>query len=239
VVVYTPPGYDATANKTYQVLYLLHGKDDYERGWTQAGRANWIMDNLIADGKAVPALIVMPFIHIASPSTGKLPEAQAIQAAHSFQPSAGSFASMDSEIAFLQNDLLTSVIPIAENKYRVAKDANHRAIAGYSMGASQSLAIGFEHPELFSYIGAFSFPSSGDQKYAVALNNADKTNKDYHLIWLGCGGDDGAIGSGRAFDKLLTSKGIHHQWTETPGYRHDYTIWRIYLNEMVPLLFRD
>lgn len=240
VVVYTPPGYGA-GTQSYPVLYLLHGANDFERGWTQAGRANWIMDNLLADGKARPALIVMPFGHPVSGSTGKLPEVRALQAALRASPttSAGRGGLGGPGGAnYMENDLLTNVIPLVEKEYRVIKDSNHRAIIGYSMGGMQASTIGLNHPETFAHVGAMS-GNTREAGVAKALADPEKTNKAYKLIWLGCGTDDAAINGGRALDKALTSKGIRHEWVESPGYRHDYQIWRIYLRDLLPKLFRD
>ena len=235
VVVYTPPGY-GSGTQNYPVIYLLHGANDFERGWTQTGRANWIMDNALADGKTKPALIAMPFGHPVSGSTGKLPEVRALQAALGVKPAqaAGGFGGA----GFMENDLLGNVIPLVEKEYRVLKDANHRAIIGYSMGGGHSSTIGLNHPELFAYVAAMS-GNAREPALTKALADPERTNKDFKLIWLGCGTDDNAINGGRALDKVLTDKGIRHQWVESPGYRHDYQIWRIYLRDLLPKLFGD
>jgi len=239
VVIYTPPGYGA-GDKSYPVLYLLHGANDFERGWTQTGRANWIMDNLIADGKAVPAIIVMPFGHEVSGATGKLPEVRAVQGMLGVKPAgaAGGGQGGRGGVAYMERDLLRNVIPLVEKEYRVLKDANHRAIVGYSMGAGQSSTIGLNHPELFAYVGIFS-GAAGENAVGTALADPAKTNKDFRLIWAGCGTDDSLINACRAFDRLLTDKGVKHEYTESPGYRHDYQIWRIYLHTVLPKLFRE
>jgi enterochelin esterase family protein len=229
VVIYTPPGYQDGGTKTYPVLYLLHGANDYERGWTQAGRANWIMDNLIADNKSAPMIVVMPFGHATSGSTGKAPEVKAIQAAHAGTGGGG---------WTMEKDMLNNVIPLVEKEYRVIKDKEHRAIIGYSMGGGHSTSIGLNHPELFYYVGGMS-GYAGEAGIGKALADPAKTNKDFKLIFLGCGTDDQAINGGRTLDKLLTSKGINHQWTESPGYRHDYQIWRIYLKDFAIQLFKN
>jgi enterochelin esterase-like enzyme len=228
VVIYTPPGYQNNPTKNYPVLYLLHGANDFERGWTQAGRANWIMDNLIADGKAVPMIVVMPFGHATSGSSGKAPEVEAIQAAHGGK--GGSWT--------MEKDVLNHVIPLVEKEFRAFKDKEHRAIIGYSMGGGHATSIGLNHPETFFYVGGMS-GYTGQAGIQKLLADPAKTNKDYKLIWLGCGTDDFAIDGGRNLDKLFTSKGINHQWTESPGYRHDYQIWRVYLKDFAVQLFQD
>ena len=235
VVVYTPPGYGA-GTQSYPVVYLLHGANDFERGWTQAGRANWIMDNLLADGRARPALIVMPFGHPVSGSTGKQPEVRAFRESLGVDPKAR--AGGPGGAGFMDKDLLGNVIPLVEREYRVLKDANHRAIIGYSMGGGHSSTIGLNHPEAFAYVAAMS-GNAREATIGQSLDDPEKTNKAYKLIWLGCGTDDAAITGGRALDKVLKDKGIRHEWVESEGYRHDYQIWRIYLRDLLPKLFRD
>ena len=111
-------------------------------------------------------------------------------------------------------------------------------IIGYSMGGMQASTIGLNHPEVFAYVAAMS-GNARESALTKALADPERTNKDFKLIWLGCGTDDNAVNGGRALDKVLTNKGIHHEWVESPGYRHDYQIWRIYLRDLLPKLFRD
>jgi enterochelin esterase-like enzyme len=242
VVIYTPPDYN-TSGKSYPVLYLLHGANDYERGWTQAGMANTIMDNLIAEGKAVPAIIVMPFGHDTTGSTGKLPEVRALQASLGYTPPArgtGARGAAPTGPSYMEKDLLTSVVPYVEREFRVLKDKNHRAIFGYSMGGGQSTTIGFGHPELFAYVAGFS-GYSGAQAPGTARLLADpaKANGDYKIIFFGSGTEDTAVNGGRALHAAFTEKGIKHLWSEDPGYGHDYQIWRIYLHTLLQKTFRD
>ena len=237
VVVYTPPGY-GVGKESYPVVYLLHGANDFERGWTQTGRANWIMDNLLADRKTRPALIVMPFGHEVSGSTGKLPEVRALRTTLGTAGSGRGAIGGAGRASYMERDLLNNVIPLIEKEYRVVKDANHRAIIGYSMGGMQASTIGLNHPEVFAYVGAMS-GNAREAALAKALADPEATNNEFKLIWLGCGTDDNAINGGRALDKLLKEKGIRHEWVESEGYRHDYQIWRIYLRDLLPKLFRD
>lgn len=273
VVVYTPPGYVRGA-ESHSVLYLLHGNADFERGWTQGGRANLIMDNLIADGKCAPAIIVMPFGHNVSGATGKFAEVNFLQkrlgatptefpspalpatgpivsgsagatgsrggAAGAPKagatPTAGPARGPNPGVAYMENDLLKLVIPLVEREYRVKADKWHRAIVGYSMGAGHATAIGLNHPEVFGYVGAFS-GATGEAAIAKALADPAKTNRDYRLIWVGCGTEDFAFNGSKNFHQLLASKGIKHEWVESPG-RHDYQVWRIYLRDVLPKLFK-
>jgi enterochelin esterase-like enzyme len=247
VVIYTPPDY-STSGKSYPALYLLHGANDYERGWTQTGMANTIMDNLIAEGKAVPAIIVMPFGHDTTGSTGKQPEVRALQASLGFTPpapgtggnGAGGAPGAPTGPSYMEKDLLGYVMPYVEKEFRVLKNKNQRAIFGYSMGGGQSTTIGFGHPELFAYVAGFS-GYSGTQSLGTAklLADPEKANKDYKLIFFGSGTEDNAINGGRALHTAFTQKGINHLWSEDPGYGHDYQVWRIYLHTLLQKTFRD
>ena len=138
VYVYTPPGYE-TGKQKYPVLYLLHGNGQIEASWTWTGRANVIMDNLLADGKTKPMIVVMPYGHVP----------REIKTA-STEPPAGN------DPAAIEKELLTGIKPLIESQYRVLTDRNHRAIGGLSMGAGQSMSIGLHHLDQFAYIAAFS-----------------------------------------------------------------------------------
>jgi enterochelin esterase family protein len=259
VVIYTPPDYN-TSGKKYPVLYLLHGANDYERGWTQSGMANTILDNLIAEKKAVPAIIVMPFGHDTTGSSGKLPEVRALQASLGYTPPArgtgpgfagprgggggGSGAAATPAApatpppaSYMEKDLLGLVMPYVEKEFRVIKNKKARAIMGYSMGGGQSTTIGFGHPEMFSCVGGFSGYDRGAANRLLA--DPAKANKDYKLIFIGAGTEDNAVNGGRALHQAFTEKGVNHIWSEDPGYGHDYQIWRIYLHTLLQKTFRD
>ena len=252
VVIYTPPGYERST-ENYPVLYLLHGRDDYERGWTQTGRAHLIMDNLLAEKKAVPAIIVMPFIHDTTGATGQQPSIRALQSTLGIATSArgagaggargggqgGAAAPAGAPGAsYLARDILGNIAPLVESTYRVKADKAHRALFGYSMGGSSALTIGLSHPELYAYVGGFSFPFAVQNSPAFA--SAEKTNTDYKLIWLSSGtADNQGWQSSQSFHNQLTTLGIKHEWTASEGFHHDYQIWRIYLHDVLPKLFRD
>jgi enterochelin esterase-like enzyme len=245
VVIYTPPDY-ATSAKSYPVVYLLHGANDYERGWTQTGMANTIMDNLIAENKAVPAIIVMPFGHDTTGSTGKLPEVRALQESLGYTPpprgagrgfAGGGPGAAPSGPSYMEKDLLGYVMPYVEKEFRVIKDKKARAIMGYSMGGGHSTTIGFGHPELFSVVGGFSGYSRPSAE--PLLVDPDKANKDYQIIFIGSGTEDRAVEGGRTLHQAFTEKGVKHIWSEDPGYGHDYQIWRIYLHTLLQKTFRD
>ena len=244
VVVYTPPDY-GTSNKKYPVVYLLHGANDYELGWTQTGMANTIMDNLIADKKAVPAIIVMPFGHEKTGAAGKQPEILALQKAMGYTPPPASAArgAGPSGRGFgispsgwsMEKEMLDYVIPYVEKEFRVIKDKDHRAIMGYSMGGGHATSIGFGHPELFAYVGAFS----GFGSTNLLTADPAKANKNYKMIFIGAGTEDTAVNGGRTMHDALTKAGVKHMWSEDPGYGHDYQIWRQYFYRLMQQTFRD
>lgn len=219
--VYTPPNYDKAPAATFPTLYLFHGSGDTDGCWTVLGRAHWIVDNLIAQGKAKPMVIVMPDGH-ARLAGGDEP------------PRDGP----NRNLAF-EKDLLEEVLPFVEANYRVKPDRENRAIIGLSMGGGQSLGIGLKHPELFAWVGGMS-SSFGDPKAAVPGMFADPsaTNKSLRLLWTACGRDDRLVAGAREFAELLDKDGIHHQYVETDG-GHSWNVWRKYLAQFVPLLFVD
>jgi enterochelin esterase family protein len=223
--VYTPPAYDPSAKTKYPVLYLLHGFSDDASGWTAVGRANVILDNLIASGKAKPMLVVMPLGYGA-------PEI----VARGF----GAFddhALRDRNFDRFKTALLTEVIPQVEKDYRVSEDRNSRAIAGLSMGGSESLLTGLNNLDKFAWVGAFS--SGGlDEDFAADFSSLDSNaNSKLRLLWIACGTDDGLITLNRSFRKWLKSKGIRHDDIETTG-AHSWMVWRRNLASFASQLFR-
>ena len=236
--VYTPPNYDQS-NARYPVYYLLHGNGETQSGWVMNGRANIILDNLIADGKAQPMVMVMPHGHpVQSASVGPL--AVVPQAG---EPSIFNFT-------LFSKDLLEQIIPTVKKNFRVYADADHRAIGGLSMGAFQSISIGLSHPELFHYVLAYSggFGSLGlasakgeietESPWKELLANPAETKKWLHLLFLGCGQQEtGMLDPGRKLVKILQEKGIHARWADYLG-GHVFSVWRHDLNESVPMLFQ-
>ena len=214
IYVYTPPGYDAAKRTKYPVLYLLHGSGDAENGWTWVGRANLIADNLLAERKARPAIIVMPFGHVFTASGAPGPSN-----------------------AFAQ-DLLKDVIPLVERHYRVAANRENRAIAGLSMGGNQSLTIGLGHLEVFGWVGAFSSAVRDPEKVLSAvLADPDGANKKLRLLWIGCGRQDSLFQPNEKFVQVLKDRNINHLLHYTDG-GHTWRLWRYYLAELMPLLFQ-
>lgn len=219
--VYTPPGYE-TSKAKYPVLYLLHGNGQNENDWSEVGRVNFILDNLIAEHKAKPMLIVMPFGHPqASHLSGEKTPAGA-------KPSA--FA----------DDLLDQIIPTVEKTFRVSTKPDDRALAGLSMGGGQTASIGLTHLEKFHSIGIFSAGGVGAdpmKQYPDLLTDAAATNKRMRVIWLCAGTTDFALPGAQAMDKLLTEHQIRHSFSTTPG-GHEWKVWRHSIHEFAPLLFQ-
>jgi enterochelin esterase-like enzyme len=226
VIVYTPPGYSATAAETYPVLYLLHGSGDDETYWSRVGRANFIMDNLLAAKKARPALIVMPFGHVSREAgAGRVKGGG---------PGGGS--------GFMEKDLFENVMPLVEREYRAGKEAHQRAIAGLSMGGNQALTIGLNNLTRIAYVAGMSSAGTGAKAggtFSTLLADPGKSNKELKLLWIGCGEQDSLFAGNQSFDKLLTSRGIRHEWIATPEYGHVWTLWRVYLRDLLPKLFND
>ncbi len=222
--VYTPPGYDPGATKAYPVLYLLHGFSDDASGWTAVGRANVILDNLIAQGKAKPMLVVMPLGYGA-------PEIVSHVSPSRRDPSLRK-RNMDK----FRDALFTEVIPQVEKNYRAAQDRNSRAIAGLSMGGAESLNTGLNAIDRFAWVGAFSSGGLGDDFNAAFPALDAKASSQLHLLWIACGTEDRLIAPNRKFREWLTSKGVGHTDIETPG-MHTWMVWRRNLSHFAPLLF--
>jgi enterochelin esterase-like enzyme len=223
--VYTPPAFDARARRKYPVFYLLHGFSDDAGGWTAVGRANVILDNLIAQGKANPMIIVMPLGYGA-------PEMLSY-----------GFAAFSHHELRRQNfrrfteALLKEVIPQVESSYSVIRNRESHAIAGLSMGGSESLLTGLNHLDQFAWIGAFS--SGGlSEDFSTDFPALDaKANSQLRLLWIACGTEDHLIEINRKFRDWLQSKSVQHVDIETPG-AHTWMLWRRNLATFAALLFK-
>jgi enterochelin esterase family protein len=222
--VYTPPAYDPAASRTYPVLYLLHGYSDDASGWSAVGQANVIMDNLIARGQARPMLVVMPLGYGAPEVVSRSGPLR--------DP-----ALWQRNIDRFREALLNEVIPEVEKRYRVGKERRDRAIAGLSMGGTQSLLVGLNAPDRFAWIGAFSSGGLRDDFDAVFPALASKANPQLRLLWVACGTEDRLIDTSRKLRDWLKTKQVEHTYLETPG-GHTWMVWRRYLAEFAPLLFR-
>jgi len=224
--VYTPPGYDAAAKKAYPVLYLLHGYSDDASGWTAVGRANVILDNLIAQGKAKPMIVVMPLgygtMEVIRNGWGGLANHPEVR---------------EQNLTKFREALLTEVMPKVEAEYRVNKDRGSRAIAGLSMGGSESLLTGLNNLNKFAWVGAFSAGGLPDSFEKDFPSLDAKANQELKVLWIACGTEDRLITANRNLREWLKEKGINHTDIETPG-MHTWMVWRRNLAEFTSLLFR-
>jgi enterochelin esterase-like enzyme len=229
LTVYVPPGYDETRNRRYPVLYLLHGFANDHHSWHRYGRANDILDNLLAERTIQPLLVVMPLgyggAHINGDGTGIPPKG------------AGTFGG---DAGLYERDLLEDVIPMIDGKYRTMADRRHRAIVGFSMGGGQAGRIGLRHLETFSHVGIMSAGMAGGldtEPLATLAANPARTNKQIDLLWIACGKDDTAMKGAKTLHATLTQAGIEHTFLETEG-AHHWRVWRRYLRDLAPLLFK-
>jgi enterochelin esterase family protein len=218
--VYTPPAYHRETDRTYPVLYLLHGSNDTAIGWVMIGAANFILDNLIAEGAAREMVIVMPFGHAVPHGSPR-----EIQSTNT-----------DRFEAYLLNE----VIPLVESKYRVRASQEDRCLAGLSMGGGQAITIGLRNLDKFSVIGSFSgaVPRENGEELAAILKDPTTVNERLDLFWLGCGRDDFLVERNEELSKGLQEKGIKHELHLTEGV-HNYAVWRLYLSQLVPRLFQN
>jgi enterochelin esterase-like enzyme len=223
--VYTPPGYDATKKTSYPVLYLLHGYSDDASGWTAVGHANVIFDNLIAQGKAKPMIVVMPLGY------GTMEMIRLGWGVWGHQDV------RDKNFANFQSALITEVMPRVEGEYRIAKDRNWRAIAGLSMGGSESLMTGLNNLDKFAYVGSFSAGGLPDPFEKDFPTLDAKANQQLKVLWIACGTEDRLITANRNLREWLKAKGVNHTDIETPG-MHAWMVWRRNLAEFAGLLFR-
>jgi enterochelin esterase-like enzyme len=222
--VYAPPDYDK-GNNRYPVLYLQHGAGEDERGWTNQGRANFILDNLIAAGKSKPMIVVMDNGYAdraGAPLAGPL--------SFDFRP--------------FEEVLLGDLIPKVDESYRTLADRDHRALAGLSMGGMQALQIGLTHTDTFGSIGAFSAPPFGKFDVATSYNEAFRDGKAFNekvrMFWLGAGTAEEAFAARlKAMHEALDKAGVKHVMFESPGTSHEWQTWRRSLHDFAPRLFRD
>lgn len=222
--VYTPPGYETSKDK-YPVLYLLHGGGGDEDAWTALGRANYILDNLIAQGKAKPMIIVMTNGNAFQTSSLRTAPNTPEITRETFMKYAGLF----------ETSLVKDVIPYVEKNYRVKASKEYRALAGLSMGGMQTITATIEYPDVFGYIGVFSSgifqPSPDQEPKFMALKKAG-VNK----YWVACGKDDFLMDSNKRLLEMLKKTEIKHEYFENPG-GHTWANWRTYLSMFAPMLF--
>ena len=243
-LVYLPPGYDAQPSTRYPVLYLQHGGGEDETGWIRQGRANFILDNLVAAGSCKPMIVVMAYGYarragyVPPDLTGK-----------SFGSPEMRQAMQDMAQAF-EDDVTQVLIPFVDATYRTIADRDHRGMAGLSMGGMQTYQITLKHLDLFSYIGGFSGAGGlqmiGNQKpdwktaYDGVFADPAAFAKKVHLLWLGVGTNEPEMMREgiRRFHASLTEAGIEHVYYESPGTDHEWQTWRRDLKDFAPRLFQ-
>ena len=219
--IYTPPGYDENSGEKYPVLYILHGGGEDERGWANQGKTDLIIDNLIADRKAEPMLVVMPDGNIPVSGFG------------------------EDALKIFEAELKQCVIPFVEKNYRVLADSKHRALAGLSMGGLQALYAGINNTDLFSYLGIFSSgwilpmqKSLADSQYGFMKNNVDMINNNPKQLWVSVGGkEDIAYNNCQAMILKFDEMKIKYNYSEYPG-GHTWPVWRNNLYNFAQLLFK-
>src|SRR5215471_9800153 len=254
--VYTPPEYESNTRTRYPVLYLLHGWGENEQGWDLQGHVDFIMDNLIAEKKAKPMIIVMENLNavkpgadaslyaarsiIARPSVADvLPPPGAAPGGRAPGGRGGFPANWDATFTEM---MLNDLIPMVEHSYRVAPGRENRAMAGLSMGGMQSFLTVLPNLDKFAYLGGFSGSSGGGAGFDPKTSNngvfADPAvfNKKMKVLFLGIGSVEGP--NTKNFSDQLTKAGIHNVYFESPGTAHEWLTWRRCLNDFAPRLFR-
>ncbi len=225
--VYTPAEYEQNPQKRYPVLYLQHGSFEDETGWPTQGKAGLILDNLIAAKKAIPMIIVMDNGYAYKAQTGE---------------------NQGRPVSVFEEVVINEVIPMIDSKFRTLTDREHRAIAGLSMGANQTMRIIMNNLDKFASYGGFSgtsnYPSSDEINVETFLNGAFKNgaalNKQFKVFWLGLGTKepDPFPGSVGAFRKMMDKQGIKYVYYESPGTAHEWLTWRRSLHQYAQLLFK-
>jgi enterochelin esterase family protein len=230
--VYTPADYDKNTNARYPVLYLQHGSGEDETGWSVQGKANLILDNLIAAKKAIPMIIVMDNGYASAP----------------VQQTSGTSAKGSGWLSAFEDVLVKEVIPMIDTQFRTIADREHRAMAGLSMGANQTIQITMNNLDKFAYIGAFSgtsnYPKTTEIDPTTFMNGKFKDgpalNKQIKLFWLGLGTKepDPFPGSVGAFRNMLDKQGVKYVYYESQGTAHEWLTWRRDLNQFAALIFK-
>ncbi|MEB2781176.1 alpha/beta hydrolase-fold protein [Algoriphagus sp. C2-6-M1] len=226
--VYTPPGYDSE-QESYPVLYLLHGAGGDEDAWSALGRANEILDNLIAEGKAKPMIIVMTNGNAWQTSTLRTVPGAAAPTRETYAKYQGQF----------EKSLVEDVIPYIEKHFRAKANKENRAIAGLSMGGGHTITASIEYPGTFGYIGVFSsgiFNANADMAELEKKFTALKAS-GVEKYWVGCGVDDFVMDSNKRLLSILDKTGFEHEYYESTG-GHTWANWRDYLSIFAPQLFQ-
>lgn len=230
--IYTPPGYDNSGNEQYPVLYIQHGGGEDERGWAVQGKTAIILDNLIAEGKAKPMLVVIPNGNVSRPGMA-----------------AGGYN--DEAMAVFREELFENVIPFIENNYRVKTGADNRAISGLSMGGGQAFYTGLRNTDMFAYVGVFSTglfggigrPGGGESSFDAEsvipglLTNPESFNKKLRVFYISVGEQDPRIEPTRKLVQTFRDNGLKVEFSSFPG-GHEWQVWRKSLHDFAQQLFK-
>ena len=220
LVVYTPAGYE-TSGKSYPVFYLISGTTDTEETWFKVGKLNTILDNLIADGKAEPMIVVMPYGNM-----GSTPQPASMAATKMYEVFA--------------KEMTECIMPYVEQSFRTVNDRDHRAIAGFSRGGGQSLFTALSHPECFAWLASYSAyltPEMMDTCFPQYGENPALINDRFKLVWYGVGSEDFLYKQVVENREYLDKKGIKHEDMNTDG-GHTWMNARAYLNETLQKFFK-
>src|SRR5688572_14618591 len=217
--VYTPPGY--SKDKKYPVLYLLHGIGGDENEWPRGGAPDVILDNLIADKKAVPMIVVMPNGRASKDVTARSPRNEQGPA-----------------FAAFEKDLLNDLIPYVEKNYSVKADRESRALAGLSMGGGQALNFGLGNLDTFAWVGGFS-SAPNTRRPADLIKDHAEAAKKLRLLYVACGDKDNLFGISEGVRKMLDDKKVPHVYNVIPGGGHDFKVWKSDLYHFARLVFRE
>jgi enterochelin esterase-like enzyme len=217
--VYTPPGFSRECK--YPVLYLLHGIGGDEYEWTRAGAANVILDNLYADGKTVPTIVVLPNGRASTEVTARDP-----------------IPKQSPAFAAFEKDLLNDLIPFIEKTYPVQAGRESRALAGLSMGGGQSLNFGLNNLDTFGWVGAFS-PAPNTRPPADLIKDHAEATQKLRLLYLACGDQDVLFRISQGVHNMLVKNKVPHLYNVIAGGQHDFKVWNSDLYHFAQLLFRE
>jgi enterochelin esterase-like enzyme len=219
VKVYTPPGY--SSDQKYPVLYLLHGIGGDENEWPRLGAPAEILDNLYADKKAVPMIVVLPNGRAAKDVTAR-----------------DSIPKQSPAFAAFEKDLLNDLIPFIEKTYSVKADRESRALAGLSMGGGQALNFGLNNLDTFAWVGGFS-SAPNTKPPADLIKDPEVAAGKLRLLYIACGDKDGLFRISQGVHKMLDEKKVPHQYNVIPGGGHDFNVWKSDLYHFAQLVFRE
>ena len=232
--VYTPPNFDPGSKQKYPVLCLLHGYSDDPSAWAQMGKANVILDNLIAQGKVKPMIVVMPLgygtMEVITRGWRTWNDPELVRRNYSG----------------FSDALLQEVMPLVKQQYPLSDQREDHAVAGLSMGGAESLLVGLNHVDDFAYVGGFSSAPLGAGEHGdfalrfpgIAAQSAQKINSQLRMLWIACGTEDGLLDANQKFIAWLKQQGLQPIAIETPG-RHAWMVWRENLTQFAPLLFQS